>query len=214
MKTNIIYVYDALCGWCYGFSPVMTAFAEKYADQVQIEVVSGGMITGERIGPIGEVAGYISQAYKDVEQRTGVTFGQGFLQDILADGKAIFTSIPPAKALSIIKRDCPEISLPFSARLQKAIYYDGIRPKDHEAYGALAAEYGLDAAEFTRKMDEPETLQLAQTDFGRAAQFGVTGFPTVIVERGGQYYAIARGYTPLALLERNYTLLLERQGNR
>lgn len=53
---KIIYLYAALCGWCYGFSPVLHQFQEKYKGDVTIEVISGGMITGKKIGPIGKVA--------------------------------------------------------------------------------------------------------------------------------------------------------------
>ncbi len=31
---DLVYVYDALCGWCYGFAPVIKAFAERYAEEV------------------------------------------------------------------------------------------------------------------------------------------------------------------------------------
>jgi putative protein-disulfide isomerase len=59
---KMLYFYDALCGWCYGFSPVMQKTAEVYQDQFEFQVVSGGMISGSRIGPIGTVAPYIKTA--------------------------------------------------------------------------------------------------------------------------------------------------------
>ncbi len=58
-KGKLIYVYDALCGWCYGFSPVISKIHKEYKDSLEFEVISGGMILGDRIGPIGEVASYI-----------------------------------------------------------------------------------------------------------------------------------------------------------
>jgi hypothetical protein len=72
MQHKIIYIYDALCGWCYGFSPVMQQLQEKYAGKLEFEVLSGGMIMGLRAGPIGEVAAYIEKAYPDVESETCV----------------------------------------------------------------------------------------------------------------------------------------------
>lgn len=30
MKTKIYYVMDTMCGWCYGFSDVITEIQEKY----------------------------------------------------------------------------------------------------------------------------------------------------------------------------------------
>lgn len=201
---KLIYVYDALCGWCYGFSPVITEFHQNHQEELDFEVISGGMITGGRIGPIGEVAGYISQAYKDVERATGVTFGKGFLEDIMEEGSAIFTSIPPAVALTVFKQHRPGQAVDFAARLQKAIYYDGIKPADYEAYGKLAAEFGLDASHFITEMKNNDNLRLAREEFERASGFGVTGFPTVLLQQNGKTTVLGRGYIPLSRLEAAY----------
>ncbi len=198
---KVIYVYDALCGWCYGFSPNIQKLHDEYGERVEFEVVSGGMVTGERIGPIGEVAPYISWAYKDVENRTGVKFGEGFLEGILKEGSAIFTSIPGGIALSIVKDQRPELALAFAGRLQKAIYYDGITPTDPSAYAKLAAEYDMDAEQFEKDMASDKYKQLAEADFARSDALGVTGFPTVFVDDGKQQHVIARGYLDYDLLK-------------
>ncbi|MEQ8546799.1 MAG: DsbA family protein [Cyclobacteriaceae bacterium] len=201
---KIIYVYDALCGWCYGFSPVMTQFQEKYKDQVSFDVVSGGMITGDRIGPIGEVAPYISRAYKDVENATGVKFGDAFLTKTLSTGEAIFTSIPPAIALSVFKELDSSKVIQFASELQKAIYFDGMEPENLEAYGRIAAKFGHDAASFVIKMKDSTYVERAEEDFRQSAALGISGFPSVIIEAAGNYYKIASGYVPLSTLEHNF----------
>ena len=204
---KIIYVYDALCGWCYGFAPVIEQFYQKYRDTVSVEVVSGGMITGSRIGPIGEVAPYIRQAYQDVEQRTGVTFGTSFLTGVLEDGTTIFSSIPPAVALSVFKSHQPDEAVPFAGALQRAIYYDGLAPEDTVAYAPLAAAFDLDGDAFVAQMEEPAFQTLAQQDFQRTQQWSVSGFPTVLAESAGTYYRLAHGYTTLSDLENRFISL-------
>jgi len=203
-KMKVVYVYDALCGWCYGFSPVMSEFHEKYQDSLDFEVISGGMITGNRIGPIGEVAAYIGKAYKDVENATGVKFGESFLNETLAEGDAIFTSIPPSIALSVFKSTHADQAVAFAGALQKAIYYDGIEPENLEAYGDIASRFGLDAEEFVGKMKDPIYKQAAEEDFRKSAALGVSGFPSVFIERDGSYYKIGSGYLPFGNLEKNF----------
>lgn len=44
MKPILVYCYDAYCGWCYGFSRVIKKIYEEYKDQLDFEVLSGGMI--------------------------------------------------------------------------------------------------------------------------------------------------------------------------
>ena len=46
-KPLLIYCYDAYCGWCYGFSKVITRIAKEYKDSLAFDVLSGGMIFDE-----------------------------------------------------------------------------------------------------------------------------------------------------------------------
>lgn len=204
---KIIYVYDALCGWCYGFSPVIEQFCRKHHKTVDFEVVSGGMITGSRTGPIGEVAPYIRRAYKEVEERSGVSFGEAFLTQVLEDGKTIFSSVPPAVALSVFKSHRADASVLFAAALQKAIYYDGLAPEDTAAYASLAEKFGIDGKTFTKQMGQPEFQAKAQEDFHKTQQLGVRGFPTVFAETEGTYYRLTSGYTSLTDLENRFAAL-------
>ncbi|MEI9933445.1 MAG: thioredoxin domain-containing protein [Ferruginibacter sp.] len=48
-KPILIYCYDAYCGWCYGFSPVIKKIAQQYQKELDIEVLSGGMLIGEAV---------------------------------------------------------------------------------------------------------------------------------------------------------------------
>ena len=52
MRPTLIYCYDAYCGWCYGFSPVIKKIAAQYKDELYIEVLSGGMMVGDAVMPI------------------------------------------------------------------------------------------------------------------------------------------------------------------
>ncbi|GAB5465713.1 MAG: DsbA family protein [Candidatus Kapaibacteriales bacterium] len=212
-KTRLIYVFDPLCGWCYGFTPVIERFAEQHPE-LREEVISGGMITGDRIGPIGEVAPYIKTAYKDVENTTGIKFGEPFLKDILDEGSAIFTSIPPSVALAIVKDINPEKAFPFSKLLQKSIYYYGNAPEKLEQYQNLAEELGIDTNGFLEKMEDEEYLKLAERDFQMSNSLGVNGFPTVFIVSGGSIIPIARGYVDNQTLESNYQRALEMVKNK
>ncbi len=207
-KPKIIYVYDALCGWCYGFSPVMVEVYNKYKTRIDFEVVSGGMVTGERVGPIGEVAGYIKQAYKTVEDMTGIEFGEAFLEDILEEGSSVFSSVEPSIALSVFKMYQPENAVLFAHALQKAVYKDGIHPTSLEAYRPYVEKFDLDPEAFIQKMKEDKAVEATNEDFQRTAQFGVTGFPTVFVEKNGELYVLTRGYTDLeTMIERVESVL-------
>src|SRR4051812_37634927 len=82
MNPALIYCYDAYCGWCYGFSPVIRRIAEEYKDQLEVDVLSGGMILPEKPAHINVIAPFIQKEYTTVEQTTGIKFGEDFLWHI------------------------------------------------------------------------------------------------------------------------------------
>jgi putative protein-disulfide isomerase len=204
MKTTLIYVYDALCGWCYGFSNTLLQFAQNHQAELNTTVLSGGMVIGDRVGPIGEKAPYIKTAYKDVEERTGVRFGQPFLDDVLNEGKTIFDSVPPGIAMTVFKSKSPDHHLEFAADLQKGVYHDGKAPTEMSWYGEVAGKYGLDVANFISDMEEDRFRDQTFKEFKQVQEWGINGFPTVVLYGNNKAIAIARGATSAQNLEAAY----------
>jgi putative protein-disulfide isomerase len=122
-KPILIYCYDAYCGWCYGFSPIIKKIAEEYSFQLDVEVLSGGMMIGENKMPIEKIGPYIQGAYKRVEEVTGIKFGDDFLWHTANPDKSdwVMNSEKPAFALCILKEIYPERQLEFAGDLQYAL---------------------------------------------------------------------------------------------
>jgi putative protein-disulfide isomerase len=193
---KILYVYDALCGWCFGFSPVMARLSDEYKDKLTFEVISGGLMVGERVGPIGVVAPYIKNAYQDVERATGVLFGEKFVKGSLEKGTMVLNSIPPAIAMCIFRECFPEKSLAFAGLLHNMIYIEGVEPENIEVYSEYASNMGFDKVEFNTKMSDPSYLRLAQSDFERAQALRADGFPAVYFQKDNKLEKIVSGYVP------------------
>jgi putative protein-disulfide isomerase len=56
--------------------------------------------------------------------------------------------------------------------------------------------YGVNAAEFRRVFEQPETATAVQQEFAAVNRIGVQGFPTVLLRVGSQGYVLSRGYQP------------------
>ncbi len=193
-KPEIIYVYDALCGWCYGFSPVITQIYSTYRCKADFLVLSGGMITGDRCGAIGTIAPFIKKAYKNVEQTCGVKFGDQFLTNVLNDGNVWFSSEYPARALALMRLEKKDHSLNFATKLQKAIYYDGQHPHNLATYESLVSLFGLDGKKFIESMMTDDISQIIENEFRMVKQIGVDGYPTVLLRCEDDLKMIAIGY--------------------
>src|SRR5687767_11582261 len=106
----LYYCFDAYCGWCYGFSPVIRKIEAMYKDQMQFEVLSGGMIFETKPRPISAIAGYVQKAYKTVEETTGIKFGKDFLWHVFHPEESDWfpDSTLSATALCIFKEYHPD----------------------------------------------------------------------------------------------------------
>lgn len=192
-KIEIYYFYDVLCGWCYGFRPTMQEIHKKYHNQMDFKIISGGLRVDEPT-PIGEIAPYIKQAKKVVEKQCGVTFGDAFVNGTLEEGSMVLNSLPPAIALSIVKDKKPDKAFEFGSLLQKAIFYDGMKPEDINTYGKYAIQIGLDSTSFVMDMKSSHYEKLAWQDIELTKQFGVSGFPNLIAINNKDTIIISEGY--------------------
>lgn len=192
---KIYYFYDAICGWCYGFSDVLLNLSEKWKARVSFQVISGGMITGERVGPLSQMAPYIKSAYKTVEERTGVKFGDVFVNEVLEKGEVILDSLPPSRALSVFKHMQPENSVFFAHEIQKAFYYYGKNLNEISTYLEIAEKTGLNTDDFSLLYHSELSKTKTEEDYYFTQQFGISGFPTLIAHHEDEYYLLARGYS-------------------
>ncbi len=198
MKPVLIYCYDAYCTWCYGFSPVIKKIAEEFKSQLEIEVLSGGMMITEKPVHLNAIAGYIQENYKTVEELTGITFGQDYLWHIknVEDSDWYPNSEKPAIAMSIFKEFYPERSIEFAADLQYALFYEGRDLTDNEAYRHLLEKYSIHPEIFYERLNSEEYKEKAYYDFSLVKQLQVTGFPAVFLQTGElKFHLLAKGYT-------------------
>lgn len=210
---TLIYCYDAYCGWCYGFSPVMKKIAAEYAGKLDIEVLSGGMMTGENAMPIEKIGPYIQNAYTRVEELTGIKFGEDFLWHVFHPGQSdwVMNSEKPAIALCIAKELFPERQLDFATDLQLALNAEGRDLDDDEAYRHLLEKYSIDPESFYLKLKSGEYRDQAYYEFSLCRQLQVTGFPSVFIQTADlRFVMVARGYTDYETLKlRIENVLLE-----
>ncbi|GAB4093316.1 DsbA family protein [Flaviaesturariibacter terrae] len=195
---TVYYCYDAYCGWCYGFSPVITRIAEEYKGKLGFEVLSGGMIRPETPQPFGPIARYVQTAYKRVEELTGIRFGEDFLWHVFHPDETDWfpDSTLPAIALCILKEVAPDRQVAIAADLQYALNFEGRDLTDPEAYRHLLPKYGISEEEFYRKLASEQYKDEAIHEFALVQQLQVRGFPAVLLQVDDlRFHLLASGYT-------------------
>ncbi|MFZ9743084.1 MAG: DsbA family protein, partial [Chitinophagaceae bacterium] len=183
MRPRIIYCYDAYCGWCYGFSPVIKELWVRNRNRFEFETLSGGMIPVESTKHISSIAGFIQGAYKNVEQLTGVEFGQDYLWHIFNPDQSDWfpCSEMPAIAMTVFREYHPDRTIEFACDLQYALHFEGRDLTDREAYRHLTEKYEIPIEEFFEKLKTEKYKEAAYYDFTLVQQLKVNGFPTLFI---------------------------------
>ena len=147
---KLVCVFDAYCGWSYGFHPTLMELVGRHPD-LDVKVVSGGLFTGPRRVPIRDF-GYVQGANAKISELTGAEFGPAY-GELIADGSFVMDSEDAARGVAALRAVAPERSLELVEAMQRAFYVDGLSLSDPETYRALVVAAGLDpddmAAEFS-----------------------------------------------------------------
>ncbi|MEU1627559.1 DsbA family protein [Streptomyces sp. NPDC020096] len=188
---KLVYVFDAYCGWSYGFAPTMNEIARRHPE-LPVEVVSGGLFTGARRVPIREF-GYVQGSNAKISELTGVRFGPAY-ERLIADGSFVMDSEAAARGMAALHAAAPTRAVHLAAALQEAFYVDGLSLSDPAAYRKIAEGAGLDADTVVAALRSPTARAAAEADFRRSRELGVDGFPTLLAVDGGRGAVLARGH--------------------
>lgn len=193
---TLLYVFDPLCGWCFGFTPVMENLEKKYNSYLNFEVISGGMVPESHKEPISRMSSYILGAIPRVEEYSGIKFGEPY-KELLRKGEYISNSEPPARALSLFKKLKPELSeVEFAHKLQNIMFVNGLDFNNDSVYVELAESYGLNGAEFVKLLHSEENIKATKSEFSFAKSLGVSGYPAVLYIKDSTAYKVSNGFTP------------------
>ena len=188
LPPTLHYIFDPLCGWCYGAAPLVEA--ARGIPGLHIEPHGGGMMTGSNRQPVTDaLRRYVMPHDERIAGLTGQVFGPDYFDGLLRDSGAVFDSAPPTTAI-LAAHALAGRGLDLLRRIQHAHYVQGLRIADPAVLKDLAADIGLDADAYaTAYADADGAPTAAHIAASRKllAQVGGTGFPTLALERDGVY---------------------------
>ena len=190
MNTTILhYIYDPLCGWCYGAAPLVKAAREV----LNVRPHGGGMMTGPRRQPVTQqLRDFVKPHDAQIAQLSGQSFGQGYLGGLLCDTNAVFDSEQPTAAMLAAEAIAGR-GLDMLAQLQIAHYVEGRRIAERAVLINVAEELGLDPASFAEALDQ-QSGEAGQAHINETrafmAQVGAQGFPSFVLESGGTFQEV------------------------
>ncbi|UOE89797.1 DsbA family protein [Vibrio splendidus] len=181
---KIHYVYDPLCGWCYGASPVIKLLLR--ADGVEALLHPGGLFFNKKVEP--SLREHILIADKRIQTLTNIEFGEPYKKRVETDENFILDSYRAIQAIHAFEhlgRD--PLTMLFA--IQTAHYVKGLNVSDNYTIEAIAAEHNVLPQDWHNSMSQcksnvRESILVTQQLINHHR---LTGYPSILMEKQGQF---------------------------
>jgi putative protein-disulfide isomerase len=206
--THVSYLFDPLCGWCYGASTKLEQLLAR--PDIALHLVPTGLFAG--VGGRSMDAEFAAFAWAN-DQRIGKLSGQSFSEEyrlkVLGDRTGSINSGPATLALTAVSLTAPDREFEALKAIQKARYVGGRDITNSSVLGDILLSSELAAAAERLAASDAELLATNQKRIADAnadmRKFGANGVPNLIVGLGDKRSLVAGG----ALFESLETLVEE-----
>lgn len=182
---QITYLFDPLCGWCYGAGPALGRLAAL--DGITVKLAPTGLFAGAGARPMdASFAAYAWQSDQRIGRLTGQPFSEDYRLKVLgAEGGLLDSALSTLGVIAAGLEDSAR-ELDILKRLQAARWRDGRDITDRAVVADILAEAGLEKAASRVRTPDAELLAaydvrvaVARAEFER---FGFEGVPSLVVE--------------------------------
>lgn len=182
-KPELHYIFDPLCGWCYGAAPLVAA--AKSVPGLTTVLHGGGMMTGSNRRKIdAQWREHVIEHDARISAMTGQIFGDAYINGLLLDTTVVMDSAPPTSAI-LAAENLAGQGLEMLHRIQVAHYQQGLRVADLSVLEALAKDLDLPAQAFSQERVAVSGTSLTQHIAQSRAllqQVHGRGFPTFALQ--------------------------------
>lgn len=174
---RLVYGFDPLCGWCYGFGPVMERLT-RVRPELPIELVLGGLVTGDRVGPYARMVDYIRGASEQMTAVTGQALSEKFFA-LIEDPTTLSASAPPSWVLMKVREAHPSRVLDYARVLQSMHFQEGQDLNAIDTHLRVARRIEVTLPDVSPFPEVTDTHPEIASEFDRARTLDIASFPTV-----------------------------------
>lgn len=206
---SLIYIADPMCSWCYGFGPELAVLLAGLPD-TPLEIVVGGLRPYNTKVMDEELKTTLLTHWRHVEEASGLPFAY----DGLARAGFIYDTEPACRAVVVARMLAPLATLDVFHAIQRGFYAEGLDVTRGDILAQVAATalttagFPIDAAGFQAAWEGEAARTATHADFTQTQHWGVSGFPTLVLARGGKLDLVTSGYVRTeAMVERMQAII-------
>ena len=144
MSTTVTYLFDPLCGWCYGASPAIQRLGQEAS--ITLELAPTGLFSGGGRVMSADFADHAWSNDLRIGKLTGQPFSAAYRSQVLGQHGSRFDSSAASAALTAVAQIAPAEELNALKALQEARYVDGLDICTQPGMEGVLRAKGLTAA--------------------------------------------------------------------
>ncbi len=191
-KTEIIYVGDPMCSWCWGISPDLIKLRDHYRkEQVAFRVLVGGLRPGGGDPWDDQMKSFLKHHWEEVNQRSGQPFGYELFEKETFN----YDTEPSCRAVVAARAMVKDREMEFFEAIQRKFYVESQDPSNPSFYASICDEFDINYADFMNRFESNEVIQETTDEFNLNRSWGVRGYPSVLLLWNDELHQIAYGYS-------------------
>jgi len=182
--STVTYLFDPLCGWCYGASPAIQTLGRHAT--IRLELAPTGLFAGTGGRTLDAAfAAYAWSNDQRIEKLTGQRFTEDYRTQILGQPGSRFDSATSTLALTAVALTTPERELETLNAVQEARYIHAQDTGSMPVLAQLLRGMGLGTAADRLAAGDAELLAANAARIQKAQRlmqaFGAQGVPALVV---------------------------------
>lgn len=193
---KILYFTDPICSTCWGIEPQLRKMKLEYGQSVELEYRMGGLLPdwSYNSGGISKPTD-VAPHWDEVSRHYQMPIvGDVWLEDPL------HSSYPPSVAFKAAQLQDEGKAIAFLRRIREMVFLEKKNITKWAHLADAARDAGLDIGLFEQHY-QTDAANMFQADLQLAAQWGVRGFPTLLVFNGEGQYEKVYGFKPYEVFE-------------
>lgn len=185
---ELIYVHDPMCSWCWGYQPILPEVISAVVNEVPVRRLLGGLAPDSDVPMPAAQQQAIQGYWRRIEQELGRPFNYDFWK-LNTPRRSTY---PACRAVLAAAEQQAEVAM--IDAIQQAYYQRAMNPSNLEVLCQLAAELGLDEAQFRESISSQKVVDKFSEELLEVQRLPVQGFPTWVFRAGSDAVALPLDY--------------------
>lgn len=195
-ESALVYVGDPMCSWCWGIAPALQRIQDHCEQRgLGFSIVLGGLRPGGGDAWDARFKAFLRHHWTEI----GAASGQPFSFGILDLDHFTYDTEPACRAVVTVRHMLGSSAhsrqlYDVFAAIQHKFYVDGADPTRLGFYEDIVEAAEIDFSRFSELFASDEAREWTRGDFAKSHDWGVRGFPTMLLKTADHLVPIATGF--------------------